>query len=251
MSSSKPAIVIVPGAFHVPAHYSLLEEELAKAGYEVTVCDMPQTGHATPLNDLSEDVALVQKEIKRYLDRDLNVVLAMHSMGGIIGTCACKGLLPEDQANNVSLAYICAFALDEGVSLYSAGGNQHHPFIRVHGEPHTGTWMSGDNPPHDPRDVFYNDCTQKQADDAFSKLKLSGEDLCHRPCRYAAWKDIESNYLVCELDQAIPAAAQEFMSSQEGGRWTRVERLHAGHSPFMSKPEETALFVRKCAGEGL
>lgn len=256
MSTTKPAIVIVPGAWHVPSHYSLLHNTLISAGYEATTCTMPSTGPEEPLLDISQDVAVVQKAIQSYIDRDLNVALVMHSLGGLIGSSACKGLRPEDQANGkgvIALAYLTAFAMHEGTSLLGSRPDaKHSPWIRLTGEPGTGVFMCPDNPPYETREVFYNDCAPDVQDAALKEIKWNySENVRHSPCWYTAWKEIESNYLICEIDNAIPLAAQEAMSGQEGGRWKRVERMHAGHSPFLSRPEETAVFVRKCAGEDL
>lgn len=55
--------------------------------------------------------------------------------------------------------------------------------------------------------------------------------------------------MICELDGTIAPEAQEGMTKQLEGMWKRVERIDAGHSPFMSKPVETAAFVRRCLGE--
>ena len=216
---------------------------------------MPSTGPKEPLPDMSQDIFVVQKAVQSYIDRGLNVVLAMHSLGGYISTSACKGLRPEDQASGkgvIALAYITAFVPQEGHSLMARPGAKHAPWVRVKGEPGTQTFMCPDNPPYEPRETFYNDCTPETQDAALKELEINySENICHSPCLYTAWKEIESNYLVCEIDNAIPLALQEMMSSQEGGKWKRVERIHAGHSPFLSKPEETAVFVRKCAGEEL
>jgi hypothetical protein len=40
--------------------------------------------------------------------------------------------------------------------------------------------------------------------------------------------------------------AQEFFASQPGGKWT-VERIKAGHNPFVSHPEELAELLAKAA----
>lgn len=255
MSNQKPAIVIVPGAWHVPAHYSLLHNALSSAGYEVTTCDMPSAGPPEPLPDMSQDVAVVQKAMQSYIDQGLNVVLVMHSLGGVIGTSACKGFRAEDQTSGkgvTALVYLTAFAPQEGATMMAGPDSKHAPWVRTDGKAGTGVFMYPDNPPYQTREVFYNDCKPEAADMAMKGLKMQySESVCHDPCPYAAWKEIESNYLICEIDNAIPPAVQEMLAGQEGGRWKRVERMYADHSPFLSRPEETAAFVRKCAGEEL
>ena len=48
-----------------------------------------------------------------------------------------------------------------------------------------------------------------------------------------------TTYVVCERDNAIPVFAQEAMAARAG----RVERLDAGHSPFLSRPDELAEII--------
>lgn len=67
-----------------------------------------------------------------------------------------------------------------------------------------------------------------------------------------AWMEIPTSYLLCEDDQAIPLAAQEAMTRmvKEKGGEVQTERTSAGHSPFLSRPDETAQWIRMVAGEG-
>ena len=130
------------------------------------------------------------------------------------------------------------------------GKRQHGPWVYTSGEPGTNVWMSPGKPPYDPKEVFYNDCTPEQKEAAWKEVRTNySENVVWTPIPYTAWKNIESNYLICEIDKAIDVKFQEIMSSQEGGKWKRVERLHCGHSPFLSRPDETAALVRRCAGE--
>lgn len=67
----------------------------------------------------------------------------------------------------------------------------------------------------------------------------------------ASWQTIPTSYLLCEDDLAIPAAAQEGMIKgveEAGGGEIEVTRIKSGHSPFLSKPDETAAWLQKVAG---
>ncbi|WP_437307271.1 alpha/beta fold hydrolase [Sorangium sp. So ce388] len=55
-----------------------------------------------------------------------------------------------------------------------------------------------------------------------------------------AWQELPSTYVICERDNAIPVFAQEAMSQ----RAREVRRLDAGHSPFLSRPDDVAALVR-------
>ena len=195
-STTKPAIVIVPGSWHVPAHYSLLHKALVEADYSVTTCEIPSVGAAEPHLDINNDVAAIQREIITYLDQDLDVVVVMHSFGGLLGSCASQGLLPADRANGkgiIQLVYLCAGVMPLGLSLYQASGGLRAPYIKVLGEAGTGVFMSPDNPSYDPRELFCNDCSPAVQEDAVGKLKLSSESTLYSPATFEAWKDVESN----------------------------------------------------------
>lgn len=73
------------------------------------------------------------------------------------------------------------------------------------------------------------------------------------PATAASWKTIPTAYLVCELDRAIPLQAQLAMTDavRDAGAQIEVERIEAGHSPFLSKVGETVRWVRGVAGEEL
>ena len=92
--------------------------------------------------------------------------------------------------------------------------------------------------------VFYNDLAAEHARDAASRLDSMAQGAWTTPptSGYAAFKHIRSTYIKCLQDQAMPAVWQETFISQEGALFD-VEQLDAGHSPFLSMPQETAEVV--------
>lgn len=90
------------------------------------------------------------------------------------------------------------------------------------------------------------------------------------PATAASWKEIPSSYLLCENDRAIPSAGQEDMvnRAKNAGAEVEVTRIkvsnrreivssymlmnaQAGHSPFLSQPDETVKWIRGVCGEKL
>ena len=72
---------------------------------------------------------------------------------------------------------------------------------------------------------------------------------------YAAWQDIPSTYVVCELDRVMPVERQEGMIKNakevQPKAFDIVETLQAGHEPILSKIGELVKIVEKAArGEG-
>lgn len=68
---------------------------------------------------------------------------------------------------------------------------------------------------------------------------------------YAAFEDIPSTYVVCELDRIVPVQQQEGMirNAQEvaPSAFDVVERLQSGHEPIFSKVGELVGIVERAA----
>lgn len=58
---------------------------------------------------------------------------------------------------------------------------------------------------------------------------------------------IPITYIICEKDLAMPLTLQEALVASIPG--CNVERINAGHSPFLSKTVECAQLLIKVAGE--
>jgi hypothetical protein len=95
------------------------------------------------------------------------------------------------------------------------------------------------------KDIFCNDVADLEL---ASKLKPSATSTRARECTYAAWRHVASSYLICERDRVVTLGVQEEMSALPGARCD-VETLDAGHMPFLSRPDFTASYIRRAAGE--
>jgi hypothetical protein len=143
MTSTKPSIVIVPGGWHIPEHFAPTTKLLEEAGYVVYGVRLPSVRDEPPFPTTHEpDTEAVRNVLLRVLDEDKkDVLLVMHSYGGIPGGDACKGLSKEDPTKEgkttavIQLVWIAAFAVQEGESLEDArqnplpetGGNRRLP----------------------------------------------------------------------------------------------------------------------------
>ena len=69
---------------------------------------------------------------------------------------------------------------------------------------------------------------------------------------YAAFKDIPSTYVVCELDRVVSVEQQERMIANakevQSGSFDVVERLQSGHEPILSKVGEMVGIMERAAG---
>lgn len=122
--SDKPTIVLLHGAWHDSSCWTPVTSLLKEHQYPFVALDLQSAG-----GDLSttaeDDVAQIQKTTSELVTQGKEVVLVMHSYGGIPGTLSAKGLLRKDRETKqkpggiVALVYVTAFLLPVGTSLAS------------------------------------------------------------------------------------------------------------------------------------
>ncbi|RMD44007.1 hypothetical protein DV735_g1109, partial [Chaetothyriales sp. CBS 134920] len=248
--STKPAIVLVPGAWHTPEGFKQVIDLLEAAGYEVKAVHLASVGAPVPLQDFRPDVEAVQTAIREFADQGKDVLVLGHSYGGVVITEATNGLdkaTREKQGlkGGVShLYFLCAFVLPEDHSLATALDDKPLPWFEVSEDQLLVT-------PKQPAEVFYNDVEDPSA--IIKTLKPHSFRTFFSKVTYAGWKYVPNTYLLCAKDAAIPLALQQAMVDRArslGANFTTHD-MDASHSPFLSKPEELALSIRRAAGEKL
>lgn len=131
---SKPTIVLVPGAWHQPAHYSALIGILESASYEVVTERLPSVDSSTPTQQsVPNDATFIEKHLLCPLvDQGKDVLLLMHSYGGCPGADAAKGYSKKERTvagkkgGIIGLVFMAAFVANEGDSLLSKLPNQEY-----------------------------------------------------------------------------------------------------------------------------
>jgi len=98
--SGKPTIVLVPGAWHQPAIYSGVVENLSKAGYSSVSLPLPSVGANPPHSDFSGDVAAIRNCLTNLVSEEKDVILVVHSYSGLPGGEAPKGLAKKDRESH-------------------------------------------------------------------------------------------------------------------------------------------------------
>jgi hypothetical protein len=89
------------------------------------------------------------------------------------------------------------------------------------------------------REVYYPDCQESVAREAFAHLVPSAALLANRqPCRLQAWPAVPSSYILCEEDRVIGPGWSRRVSVDRLA--TTALELPGGHSPFLSRPEHLA-----------
>lgn len=118
-----PTIIIVPGAFHTPAHWESVTKLLTDASFNVVPLHLPSVGHNARDSGLLEDIEVIRLAIKAEITNGHNVILVVHSAGGVAGCAALDGLINNDEHPGVvRIVGVACFLIDAGTSLVADGG---------------------------------------------------------------------------------------------------------------------------------
>ena len=220
-------LILVHGAWHDGAGFQLLQEELEDLGIPTHTVELTSVARQDePIGDMYRDAELVRKTVDA-IGGDCFVLA--HSYGGLPITEGLAG------ATNVkALIYLTAFVLDKDETLFAACGSVDPVWWRRNSD---NTRLTADNP----IEVFYNTTPETLALQAANRLRTHSLESFNQPIRNVVWQEIDSTYIICEKDNAIPLFAQEAMSQ----RCTRAARIDTDHSPFLSAPQELANLIKR------
>lgn len=281
---SKPAFVLVHGAWHGASTYERVIPLLAAKGYSAVARDLPAHGlnarfpasySARPL-DLAafatEPSPVAGVTLDDYADSVIatidqvraaghgQVVLVAHSMGGVAITAVAQRV-PEKLAK---LVYLTAFMPGSGV-----------PGITYIRSPENAGELVGPQLLADPAVVgalrmdhrsdsasyrassklaFYADVSQADYE-AMANLLTPDVPVAAFATPIATtpdrWGSVPRHYIRCLEDRAIrPALQQRFIDEADAfvpGNRTVVHELACSHSPFLSQPEALAELLAKIA----
>ena len=248
----KPTLVLVHGAYHSTKHFSPLITSLESYGYKCVPVPLPSTQSPNlPPATLADDTAAIRNAVIAELDHGDDVVVVAHSYGGCPANNALKGLDTVSRtaagasASVLVIAFLCAVPQPAGVVLAKLMDPKHG--IHDRRDEHF-CWVKSDPGPHH---YFYNDLPEAEAKQWSELLRPMSWDALEGETTYAAYMDIPSSYLLCTRDNSLPFPAQQGMvqAAIAAGAKIMTESVDAGHSPFLSKAEETSTFIRKAAGE--
>jgi pimeloyl-ACP methyl ester carboxylesterase len=180
MTSAKPVIALIPGAWHAPDSFSPLTKYLESHDYTVHGIHHTSVNSTPPKKDMSDDVAHVRSSITKLADEGHNVVVVMHSYGGVPGSSAAEGLLASQRSKEgkmggiTHMVYCTAFALPQGVSLMNALHDNPLPWWQFpsddHKTRHKELRETFEITPINPKQVFYN----QMKDDSEVTTLMSG-----------------------------------------------------------------------------
>lgn len=130
-------IYILHGAWHSPVFFDPVKAEFEALEYTMLCPQQPSTGAVPPTKSLQDDAAVVRAELELLIEHGQEVVLVMHSYGGVVGTQAAAGLgkatrMQQGQRGGIiRLLYVCSFLLPLGYDLCTPLGGELAPFIKA------------------------------------------------------------------------------------------------------------------------
>ncbi|KAJ9622185.1 hypothetical protein H2204_011617 [Knufia peltigerae] len=258
--STLPIIYIVHGSWHSPIFFDPVKTRLESRGYQVICPQLPSmTGELPAVKTMYDDADPVRRDLENLIeDQGQDVLLVMHSYGGIVGTQAAAGLgkaerraaaveSQQQQGSSsgggggggvIRLLYVCSFILTEDEHLCQPLGGEPAPFLKIE--------ENGICIPVNPEQVFYQDLPVDEQKYWATQVKPQPLITQFNPMTKVAYKNIPVSYLYCENDQALPCSIQKFFV--ERCRTTvdvTTFTCTAGHSPFLSQPDFFADLVVK------
>lgn len=225
------AVVLVHGAWHGPWCWATVTQRLDAAGVPHAEVELPFTGH-------SDDIAATRTALDSI---DGTKVLVGHSYGGLVISGAGDG-----RSDLAHLVYLCAFLVQPGETILDE-------LARVPDLPaakvldaivrHDDGTSSID--PNLAMGAFYEFSPPDPAREAIGRLRPMNDQSILSKCGGAPWMQIPSTYVLCAQDQAIPVEGQRRMARNA----TNSVVLDTDHSPFLSRPEDTARLLITLASD--
>jgi pimeloyl-ACP methyl ester carboxylesterase len=235
--------VLVHGAWHGAWAWNRVVKKLKNLGHEVIALDLPGHGwDKTPVQQVT-----LQSYVERVvetLDRLTPlIVLAGHSMGGIVISQTA-----EQRPDRIgALVYVCAFLLKDGQALVDVSGADVDALVM----PNLILAKDGASAtlrPEVVREAFYADCSDADSKFATSQLVAQATAPLGTPLQLSNenFGRVPRFYVECTQDRAITLNCQREMQSQTccDGVFT----LHCSHSPFFSAVDELVDCLLTAAG---
>lgn len=100
--------------------------------------------------------------------------------------------------------------------------------------------------PEDPANVFYNDLPESVQQEQIARLETFSYQMYFQKTTWAPYKEIDSSFVYCTKDNAVPLPVQQGMVAGSGVTFHETT-VEASHSPFLSKTEEVVRAIIEAA----
>ncbi|EXA46649.1 hypothetical protein FOVG_03992 [Fusarium oxysporum f. sp. pisi HDV247] len=248
-------VVIVPASFAPPSLYSTLVQSLVECGFSTTVIDLPSVGFRDPLPaaSMEEDAAHIRSTATKLADNGREIVLLMHSYGGICGTESTVGVSRTERqvagkpGGVVQLVYISSPVPEIGGSVQTMMGDNMPHFMKLEGD-----YLISE--PKGCASVNFSDLSKAEALTYAKRMTAHSALSFAGPLQNAGYLSIPVAYIVCEKDISVPPDVQRsviHMMSKKSGREVMTFSCDSGHFPTVSIPGKVASFINKVATKSL
>lgn len=257
-TNTKTAFVLVPGSFSTPIAYDDVVSVLTSPPHSypssvIHSISLPSTnsdrseGPAT----LQDDAAHVAHAIEDFADQGYDVVMAMNSYAGFVGSEAGKNLSKASRAKAgkqgglIALVYIAAFlpTMGQTVKAITGGVPGEEPYMTT----------SAMRSPEMAQGIFV-DQTPDEALRLFDLLTSHSRASFDSALTYEAYKDkdIKVFYLHVKRDYVLKSEWQLdwLEKAKESGAEIEVVVLDYGHVPMIGREKEVADLLVKAAAAG-
>ncbi|MFD8417146.1 alpha/beta fold hydrolase [Streptomyces sp. NPDC059650] len=238
---SKPAIVLVHGAFADASSWAGVTRILQEHGYPVVAI-------ANPLRGLRHDALYLRCLLTSVPGP---VVLVGHSYGGAVISEAATGL-----CNVIALVFVAALTPDEGESCADLDARYGGPAVRIT-QPlplpiPPGEIPARDGPPNielfiDPAQfgtMFAPDTDPETASCLAASQRPVALAALTQKAVAPGWKTVPCYFAVATDDRMIPAWGQREMAARIGAITVEVP---AGHAAMLGQPDPIARLILMAA----
>jgi pimeloyl-ACP methyl ester carboxylesterase len=231
--AATPTVVLVHGAFADASGYRDVIRALQRAG----------VGVRAPMNPLRGLLSDADAIVRYTSTIDGPIVLVGHSYGGAVISQAAPA------ARDVTgLAYLSAFALDEGESCASVQAPFPPPLLASTSiaSPYDAPGAAGGPDLFIRIADFHRTFCADLPDDQAATMAVSQRPLSlaalTEQATAAGWKSLPSWFLISNRDNAIHPDAQCFMAQRMGAATDAVDGSHAA---FIAHPDVAATLILK------
>ncbi|KAF2993668.1 hypothetical protein E8E13_000678 [Curvularia kusanoi] len=230
---SKPTILLVPGAWMPSEQFDSLKNLLARENYESITVDHPSVGNEPADQTLDTDVANLRNTLTQLIDQDgKEVVLLLHSYGGIVGSCASEGFGTKQRADEgkrggiTAIIFVTAFLLQVGENLLDKLGGNWPAWMDIR-----DSKVYIDQAP----EIGFPDLPQDEQKSWHARLTYTAVGAFEGTLTYEPWSQIPCAYFICENDTQLLPPFQEAMAVSIGAT---IHRITGGHNPFLSVSDQ-------------
>ena len=205
--------ILVHGLGHGGWCWEKTQDELEARGHEVVAPDLP-------LTSLADDADTVARLVEAHSP----AVLVGHSYGGLVISFAAA----RSSGTISHLVYLAAAMIGPDED-YLAIMAEHDTPLSAGLIENDGTWLTVS--PDNAARAFYNECDEQTTQAAVARLRPTSVN-CHMITEPfpTPWRDIESLFIVCARDGAMPPGAQRMLAKKAA----KVAEIDTDHSPFLS-----------------